>query len=103
MQLEKTKITYHGNEYDGVYVALNENEATVNTPSGFRMLFADIELWFDIVGDERLISDEPDEPQDEEGEEVDNSIYYYDLSVSMYCHDKMSTEKFEKFVLDTID
>lgn len=103
MKLEKTKITYHGNEYDGVYVTLDENEATVNTPCGLKMLFADIELWFDIVGDNRLNSDEPDEPQDEEGEDVDNSIYYYDLSVSMYCHDKMSTEEFKKFVLDTVD
>lgn len=102
MQLEKTKITYHEKEYDGVYVTLYENEETVDTPCGFRMLFADISLWFDIVGDNRLNSDEPDEPQDEEGEEVDNSIYYYDLSVSMYCHDKMSTEKFKEFVLNAI-
>lgn len=102
MKLEKTKITYHGRKYDGVYVTLDENEATMNTPCGFKMLFADISLWFDIVGDERLISDEPDEPQDEEGEDVDNSIYYYDLSVSMYCHDKMSTEKFKEFVLNAI-
>ena len=103
MQLEKTKITYHGNEYDGVYVALNENEATVNTPCGFKMLFAEIQLWFDIVGDNRLNSDEPDEPQDEEGEDVDNSIYYYELSISMYCHGKMPTERFERFVLAVID
>lgn len=95
MKLEKTKITYHGRKYDGVYVTLDENEF-------FKMLFADIQLWFDIVGDNRLNSDEPDEPQDEEGEDVDNSIYYYDLSVSMYCHDKMSTEKFKEFVLNAI-
>lgn len=103
MKLEKTKITYHGRKYDGVYVTLDENEATVNTPCGFKMLFADISLWFDIVGDERLISDEPDEPQDEDGEEVDNSVYYYELSVSLYCNDIISTEKFERFVLDTVD
>ena len=103
MQLEKTKITYHGRKYDGVYVTLDENEATVNTPCGFKMLFADIQLWFDIVGDNRLNSDEPDEPQDEEGEEVDNSIYYYELRVSLYCNDIISTEKFERFVLDTVD
>lgn len=103
MKLEKTKITYHGNEYDGVYVTLDENEATVNTPCGFEMLFADIQLWFDIVGDDRLNSDEADEPQDEEGEEVDNSVYYYELSVLLYCNDIISTEKFERFVLDTVD
>lgn len=102
MKLEKTKITYHGKEYDGVYATLDENEETVDTPCCFKMLFADIELWFDIVGDNRLNSDESDEPQDEEGEEVDNSIYYYDLSVSMYCHDKMSTEKFKEFALNAI-
>ena len=103
MQLEKTKITYHGNEYDGVYVTIDENEATVNTPCGFEMLFADISLWFDIVGDDRLNSDEADEPQDKEGEEVDNSVYYYDLCVSLYCNGKMPTEKFERFVLDAVD
>lgn len=103
MQLEKTKITYHGNEYDGVYVTLDENEATVNTPCGFEMLFADISLWFDIVGDDRLNSDEADEPQDKEGEEIDNSVYYYDLCVSLYCNGKMPTEKFERFVLDAVD
>ena len=103
MQLEKTKITYHGRKYDGVYVTLGENEETLDTHCGFKMLFADIELQFDIVGDNRLNSDEPDEPQDEEGEDVDNSIYYYDLSISMYCHGKMPTKRFERFVLDTVD
>lgn len=103
MKLEKTKITYHGMKYDGVHVTLDENEATVNTPCGFKMLFAEIQLWFDIVGDNRLNSDEPDEPQDEEGEEVDNPIYYYELSVSLYCNDRISRERFERFVLNTID
>ena len=103
MKLEKTKITYHGMKYDGVYVTLDENEATVNTPCGFEMLFADIQLWLDIVGDDRLNSDEADEPQDKEGEEVDNSVYYYDLCVSLYCNDIISTEKFERFVLDTVE
>lgn len=103
MQLEKTTVTYHGNKYDAVNVALDKNEATVNTPCGFEMLFADIQLWLDIVGDDRLNSDEPDEPQDKEGEDVDNSVYYYDLCVSLYCNGKMPTEKFERFVLDAID
>lgn len=103
MKLEKTSIKYHGNIYDAVKVILDENEATPNTPAGIPMLFAEIQLWFDIVGDNRLNSDEPDEPQDEEGEEVDNSIYYYDLSISMYCYGKMPTERFERFVLAVID
>lgn len=103
MDLKKTKITYHEREYDGVYVTLDKNEATVNTPCGFEMLFADIQLWLDIVGDDSLNSDEPDEPQDKEGEEVDNSVYYYDLCVSLYCNGKMPTEKFERFVLDAVD
>lgn len=103
MQLEKTTVTYHGNKYDAVNVTLNKNEATVNTPCGFEMLFADIQLWLDIVGDDRLNSDEADEPQDKEGEDVDNSVYYYDLCVSLHCNGKMPTEKFERFVLDAVD
>lgn len=103
MQLEKTTVTYHGNKYDAVNVTLDKNEATVNTPYGFEMLFADIQLWLDIVGDNRLNSDEADEPQDKEGEDVDNSVYYYDLCVSLYCNGKMPTEKFERFVLDAVD
>lgn len=103
MQLEKTTVTYHGNKYDAVNVTLDKNEATVNTPCGFEMLFADIQLWFDIVSDDRLNSDEADEPQDKEGEDVDNSVYYYDLCVSLYCNGKMPTEKFERFVLDAVD
>lgn len=103
MQLEKTTVTYHGNKYDAVNVTLDKNEATVNTPCGFEMLFADIQLWLDIVGDKGLNSDEADEPQDKEGEDVDNSVYYYDLCVSLYCNGKMPTEKFERFVLDAVD
>lgn len=103
MKLEKTKIKYHENEYDGVYVTLEEKEATKNTEAGQKMLFADITLWVDIVGMNTLNSDESDDPQDEEGKEVDSKVYYYDLAASFYCNDNLTREQFESFVLDSID
>lgn len=103
MKLEKTKIKYHENEYDGVYVTLEENEATKNTEAGQKILFADITLWLDIVSMDTLSSDDSDDPQDEEGEEVDSKVYYYDLAVSFYCNDNLTREQFENFVLDSID
>mgnify|MGYP001207763058 FL=1 len=103
MKLEKTIIKYHGNIYDAVKVTLDENEATPNTPSGIPILFADINLWIDIVGDGRLESDRCDEPQDKDGEEVDNMVYYYELHALYYCLGQCSREEFERFVLDTTD
>lgn len=103
MKLEKTSIKYHGNIYDAVKVILDENEATPSTPAGIPMLFADINLWVDIVGENGLKSDGPDEPQDKEGEEIDNMIYYYELHALYYCLGQCSREEFERFVLDTID
>lgn len=103
MELEKTKIQYHGQDYDGVYVTLDEEEATKNTEAGQKMLFADITLWVDIVGMDTLNSDDSDDPQDEEGEEVDSKVYYYDLAASFYCNDNLTREQFENFVLDSID
>jgi len=50
-----------------------------------------------------LSSDDSDDPQDEEGEEVDSKVYYYDLAVSFYCNDNLTREQFENFVLDSID
>lgn len=103
MLLKKDKVIYHGNEYDAVKVTLDENEATPNTPAGIPMLFADISLWFDIVGENGLESDKPDEPQDKEGEEIDSMVYYYELHALYYCLGQCSREEFERFVLDTID
>lgn len=103
MKLEKTSIKYHGNEYDAVRVTLDENEATPNTPAGIPMLFADINLWVDIVGDSGLESNEPDGPQDKDGEEIDSMVYYYELHALYYCLGQCSREEFERFVLDTID
>lgn len=103
MKLEKTSIKYHGNIYDAVKVTLDESEATPNTSAGIPMLFADINLWFDIVGENGLKSDGPDEPQDKEGEEIDNMVYYYELHALYYCLGQCSREEFEQFVLDTID
>lgn len=103
MKLEKTSIKYHEKCYDAVKVTLDEKEATPNTPSGIPMLFADINLWIDIVGENRLESNEPDEPQDKEGEETDSMVYYYELHALYYCLGQCSREEFERFVLDTID
>lgn len=103
MKLGKTKIKYHENEYDGVYVTLEENEATKNTEAGQKMLFADITLWIDIVGMDKLDSNDNDDPQDDEGEEVDRKVFYYDLAVSFFYNDSMTRKQFESFVLDSID
>lgn len=103
MILEKTKITYHGDEYDGVYVTLEEGEETSNTEAGTKMLFASIELWIDIIGEETLKSDRADVPQDAEGEKVDETVYYYDLSALFYCLGEMSREEFTQFAMDCID
>jgi hypothetical protein len=103
MKLEKTSIKYHENYYYAVKVTLDENEATPNTPSDIPMLFADINLWVDIVGEKGLESDKPDEPQDKDGEEIDSMVYYYELHALYYCLGQCSREEFERFVLDTID
>lgn len=103
MILEKTKISYHNEDYDGVYVTLENGEETSNTDAGVPMLFADFQLWIDIVGEERLQSDEEDVPQDYEGEKVDGDVYYYDLNVLRYCSGDLSEEDFKEWVMDCID
>lgn len=103
MILEKTKIKYHSEDYDGVYVTLEKGEETNNTDAGVPMLFADYQLWLDIVGEETLKSDKEDLPQDYEGEKVDGEVYYYDLAVMFYCKGDTPDDEFKKWVLDCID
>lgn len=103
MILKKDKVIYHGNEYDAVWVTLEDGEQTANTDAGVPMLFADYQLWLDIVGEETLNSDKEDVPQDYEGEKVDEQVYYYDLAVMFYCWGKTPEEEFKKWVMDCID
>ena len=75
MLLKKDKVVYHGNEYDAVWVTLEEGEEKpIDSITGNKLLLADYQLWLDIVGEETLNSDREDEPQDEEGEEKQRKI-----------------------------
>lgn len=103
MILKKDKIIYHGNEYEAVWVTLENGEQTADTKAGVPLLFADIELWLDIVGEETLNSDKEDAPQDYEGEKIDEKVYYYDLSVSCFCLGEISEKDFKKWAYECID
>lgn len=103
MLLKKDKVVYHGNEYDAVWVTLEEGEEKpIDSITGNKLLLADYQLWLDIVGEETLNSDREDEPQDEEGERIDKKVYYYDIAVMFYCWGKTSDEEFKEWILDNI-
>lgn len=77
MKIKKSTVNYHGITYPTVIVVAEESDNFVGYPVGNEWEIADIDLWIDIVGDERLNSDKPDEPQDEEGDKLDLQIYNY--------------------------
>lgn len=102
MELEKGKITYKDNDYDVVYITLEDgiDDELINEIGYHDLVFADIGLWLDLVGKEKLQSDERDLPCNAEAREIDNSIYYYDVNVSRFCAGEMNETDFKRWVYE---